>query len=64
MREFFIFAGPQAAGKTTVIESIDREFRHLLPLFPKKKNPVLYIRKEKRGVVDFRQQCFTILGSM
>ncbi len=51
MSEFFIFAGPQAAGKTTIIENINREFRHLSPFF-RSKNPALFPLQESRAIVS------------
>ena len=52
MREFIIIAGPQAAGKTTVISAINEQYQNIAPIFSaKKKLPFLFPLQESRQII-------------
>lgn len=51
MSEMVIIAGPQAAGKSTVIASLDECCRTGCPFFSKRKPPALFPLQESRQIV-------------
>jgi thymidylate kinase len=54
MKKFIIIAGPQAAGKSTVISSLSEQYQNMLPLFYAsggKKPPFLFPLQESRQIL-------------
>ena len=51
MNEFIIIAGPQAAGKSTVIQRLTEQYQNIRPLFPRNKSPLLFPLQESRQIV-------------
>src|SRR3989344_4124988 len=51
MSEFIIIAGPQAAGKSTVISRLNEQYQNISPLFPRKKTPLLFPLQESRQII-------------
>ena len=53
MSELFIIAGPQAAGKSTIIGNICTQYHAMSPLFghPKVKIPPMFPLQESRQII-------------
>lgn len=51
MSEFFIIAGPQAAGKSTVIYHLNRQCRNASLLFPQRHPLLLFPLQESRQII-------------
>ena len=61
MSEFIIIAGPQAAGKSTVIQRLTEQYQSIRSLFPKKKTPLLFPLQESRQIVVHK---YALLGAI
>ena len=51
MSELIIIAGPQAAGKSTVISNLVEQYRSVAPLFGKAKRPLIFPLQESRQII-------------
>ena len=51
MSEIVIIAGPQAAGKSSVITSLDRQYRDVTKYFCGKKGALLFPMQESRQII-------------
>lgn len=54
MKRFIVIAGPQAAGKSTVISAVNEQYQNMSPLFPvlsRKVFPFLFPLQESRQIV-------------
>ncbi|MDO8483219.1 MAG: hypothetical protein Q7S86_05385 [bacterium] len=51
MSELIIVAGPQASGKSTTIDMLNRQFRTMSPLLPVRKRPIIFPLQESRQIV-------------
>lgn len=51
MSELIIIAGPQAAGKSTVIAKLIEQYQGISPLFNKQQNPIIFPMQESRQIV-------------
>lgn len=61
MNEFFIVAGPQAAGKSTVIYHLNQQCRNASRLFPEREPLLLFQLQESRQVIAHK---YMLLGAI
>lgn len=61
MCQMIIIAGPQAAGKSTVIEQVRSQSANMSPLFSKRKTPLFFPLQESRQIIVHRHM---LLGAI
>lgn len=61
MRELVIIAGPQAAGKSTIISGLSEQYHGVLPLFNRRCPPRLFPLQESRQIVVHK---YALLGAI
>lgn len=61
MSELIIIAGPQSAGKSTVIEDLNKRFRSLSPFLPERNRPIIFPLQESCQIVIHK---YGLLGAI
>lgn len=61
MSELIIIAGPQAAGKSTIITQLAEQYHTLRSLFPSRRPPLLFPLQESRQIVVHK---YALLGAI